>query len=522
MKESIQGGMLEADGTDSSYSQEVRSSELRSGNGQDNGQRAAAEYAGERASSEQRSSIGQDIVQKADAEQAGERTSSMHEEPAAAYLYRTRWLAWVVIAAGWAGCLAAVLLRGGAVEWFMMAVLTMIIVVSGIAPVMAASGLSAMRVLPQEETREGGQLAIRLTLRRSWLVPFVWLAVHDETVNESSPENHAISVRTVFTPLLRKEMTFFYTLHKLRRGRHPFGHISVTVGDWLGLSAIQKRFECKAEFVVLPGLPQADSAVYQSERAGGAAAPAAPSLLAGEAREHRGDAGRAEIEAAVRAAGIGPESRPYREGDSLRHLDWRSAAKGRSLQTKVHRLEQPVKTIIAVDTLASAYERDDRLFDACIGWAALAVSNAASFGSAVTLLLGQGQAALQSSFDGGKQSSLSGMLHAMALLRADGKGSLAGSLVNGAGPLTRGGTILIFTADWRGGRSWGELAGYAAEQGCRLELFIVTRSSVPSFAMREQQKWLESGGVKVTWLHVPAGMDALPYAEEGGAVDELA
>ncbi|KRE22773.1 DUF58 domain-containing protein [Paenibacillus sp. Soil522] len=491
----LQAGIPESDENESISSQEARSREQRTGDLHAGGQ-GAAEH-----------------VKKADP------ADSDYEAPAGTY--RTRWLAWAVIAAGWAGCLAAVLLRGGAVEWFMTAVLTMIIAVSGIAPIMAASGLSAVRVLSGEETREGGQHAIRLTLRRSMPVPLVWLAVHDETINESSAANRGISVRTVFTPLLSKEMSFRYTLHKLRRGRHPFGHVSVTVGDWLGLTAVQKRIESKAEFVVLPGLPQEDI-VYNAERAGGSAAHAAPSLLAGAASDYRGDAGRAEIEAAVRAAGNGPESRPYREGDSLRHLDWRSAAKGRSLQTKVHTLEQPVKTVIAVDTLASAYERDDRLFDACIGWAALAVTQAASFGSAVTLLLGQAQEALQSPFDGDKQTSLSAMLHAMAFLRADGKGSLAGCLAKGANPLIRGGTILVFTADWRGGRSWGELAGYAAEQGCRLELFIVTRSTVPSFAMREQQKWLESGGVKVTWLHVPSRMDTLPYAEEGGAAHELA
>lgn len=50
----------------------------------------------------------------------------------------------------------------------------------------------------------------------------------------------------------------------------------------------------------------------------------------------------------------------------------------------------------------------------------------------------------------------------------------------------------------------------------------MTRSTVPTFAMREQQKWLESGGVKVTWLPVPASMNILPYAEEGGEFYELA
>lgn len=100
------------------------------------------------------------------------------------------------------------------------------------------------------------------------------------------------------------------------------------------------------------------------------------------------------------------------------------------MQTKLHSLEQPVKTCIAVDTLASAYDQDDRLFDACVGWAALAVSQAAMLGNGVTLLLGQGHTALESTEED-SHSRLAEMLHAMALLRADGRGSLAGSLAKG-------------------------------------------------------------------------------------------
>jgi uncharacterized protein (DUF58 family) len=472
-------------------------------------------------------------------------------------------LAWSAISVGWAFGLAAVLLRGGAVEWFLTSVLSMIMVISGLAPALAAVSLTAVRELTRADTQEGGQIKVQLTLKRSFIVPLVWLALRDETVNESSAANQRISYRTVFGLQLQKEVKIHYSLNMLRRGRHPFAPVSVTIGDWLGLTAIHKRLECKTEFVVLPGLPQAEL-VESEDRVGGYAASMPNSSPAGTSIDHRGEAGRKEIAAAVRAAGIGPDSRPYREGDSLRHLDWRSAAKGRSLQTKIFTPEQRARTFIAVDTTASAYGRDDRLFDAVIGWAALAVRQAAALGSAVTLLAGQGAAAvkpqaetargsqqeaeleqeqekkqkqeqeqkqeqkqkqiriLHSSLNGDPNAGVLDMLHDMALLRTDGKEAMAGSLVQGDNRLMRGGTVLVFTADWRGGRSWGELAGYAAERGCRLELFIVTRSSVPSFAMREQQKWLESGGVKVTWLHVPAGMNVLPYAEEGGDVHDYA
>ncbi|MBD2871216.1 DUF58 domain-containing protein [Paenibacillus arenilitoris] len=431
--------------------------------------------------------------------------------------YRTRWLAWTIIAAGWAGSLAAIVLRGGAAEWFLAAVLGLVIIVSGLAPIMAAAGLRAERTVMKQEVREGGRQAVRLTVGRSYFVPFVWFAVRDAAVNETSPSSRAIGYQTVVAPLGRKEISVHYFLHKLRRGRHPYGPVSVTVGDWLGLTAVHKKIEAASEFIVLPGLP-AEERLDDAGQAGIAAAGEARRTLAGAPIDPRGEMGREEVYAAVRAAGIGPDSRPYREGDSLRHLDWRSAAKGRGLQTKLFPQERPVQTYIAIDTAAAGYDKDDLLFDACVGWAALAVRQAVASGNAVTLLTGQGAATAGSDVkDWSRQNGEAELLREMALLRADGQRSLAGSLASGEKALARGGAVLVFTADWQGGRSWGELAGYAAEQGCRMELFIVTRHHAPTFAMREQQQWLARGGVKVTWLNVPDAMGELPYASgEGG------
>ncbi|WP_138755847.1 DUF58 domain-containing protein [Paenibacillus sinopodophylli] len=435
--------------------------------------------------------------------------------------YRTRWLAWSLITVGWVGSVIAALLRGGAVEWFMAAVLSMVAIISGLAPLLAAVGLSATRIAAKEQIREGEELEILFTLKRSFVVPLVWVAIHEQMRNESSLTNWKLGIRAVLTSMFHKEMSYRYSLHKLRRGKHAFEYVEVTVGDWLGLTAIRKQLVCRSSFLVLPGLPHGVG-TNSLDHLEGTGLYAVPAKMMGEAQDHRGEAGLEEIEAAVHAAGLGPDSRPFRQGDSLRHLDWRSAARGRGLQTKTHAMEQNVQICIAVDTLASGYDDDDLLFDACVGWAALAVSKAVLLGNGVTLLLGQGDHAMPSMHTGGSRTDLTVMQQAMAMLRAEGKGSLARSLHQGTTMLVRGSTILVFTADWRGGRNWGELAGFAAEKGCKLELFIVTRNNVPTFAMREQHKWLDSGGVKLTWLPVLAGMAAEPYAEEGGHIHEPA
>lgn len=444
-----------------------------------------------------------------------DRRSGENKERAPERKYRTRWGAWTVIAAGWIGSLGAVAIRGGAAEWFLAALLGCIIAVSGLAPLIAAAGLTSMRVMPQEETNDGGQLEVRYTIRRPFPVPLVWIALQDETRNLTAASAPAIPFGAVWAAALRKELGVTYKLRHLRRGDHICGRVTVTVGDWLGLTAIRKSLDSQAGFIVLPGLP-GTGALETNERGAGAEPVSSNLSQAGPAADLRGEAGREEIAAAVRAAGIGPESRPYREGDSLRHLDWRTAAKGRGLHTKLHAPELPYPTFVAVDSSAAAYGKDDRLFDACAGWAAHAILQAAALGGPVTLLTGDEMTGMPDGIRESMQGRTSGLLRKLAVLQASGKGSLAGSLMKSGYALARGGTVLVFTADWRGGRNWGELAGYAAERGCRLELFVVTRSSVPTFAMSEQRKWLESGGVKVTWLHVPVGMGDAPYAEEGG------
>lgn len=104
----------------------------------------------------------------------------------------------------------------------------------------------------------------------------------------------------------------------------------------------------------------------------------------------------------------------------------------------------------------------------------------------------------------------------MSRAKCDGGESIAALLLHEEQLMERGGAILAFTGDWRSGKQWGDLSAYAASKSCRLDLFIAVQNAVPTYAMREQQKWLESSGVKVTWLPIPAGMNELPFAVEGG------
>ncbi|MDQ0115027.1 DUF58 domain-containing protein [Paenibacillus harenae] len=452
------------------------------------------------------------------------------EETASIRAYRTKWWLWCLIAAGWGCSIAAVALRGGAVEWFMAAVLTMIGLISGAAPALAAAGLSAIREVEGVMLRDGGEAGIHLSIARRVAFPFVWIAVREEIANAYTMKESRVVYGAVFIPLVEKQKEIVYKLRRLRRGSHSFAPLTVTVGDWLGLTTITKRLACPSEaIVVLPALPTGER-MDEAERGAQYTADGIETVYTGTGRD-MGTNVREDAAAVAKTAGIGPDSRPYRDGDSLRHMDWRSAAKGRGLQTKLHSLETPAGTCIVLDTCAAGYDRNDRLFDACSGWAALAAEQAAAAGAPVTLLMQQGADAgvssgsgagagvinvVRSGLEGDSLTRVSELLLAMSRAKCDGGESIAALLLHEERLMERGGAVLAFTGDWRSGRKWGDLAAYAASKSCRLELFIAVQSAVPTYAMREQQKWLESSGVKVTWLPIPAGMYELPFAEEGG------
>jgi len=465
---------------------------------------------------------------RADQQFQNDRTSS-GQQP----VYRTRWAVWCVLAAGWLCGVFSLALRGGAVEWFLTAAITLIGLISGLAPFLAAAGIEAVRTVSADRVDGGREVVVSLLVKRAYAVPFVWLAIQDIAVNVTSIRTGKVSFRTLQLSPIKPNSQITYKLMQLRRGKHQFGEVTVTAGDWLGLTAVRRRLPVQSELTVLPSIPAQELTAAE------------PSTEARRGKEHtlglddRNAAIAAELKAAMRSAGIGPDSRPYREGDSLRHVDWRAAARGNDLQTKLHGSEEPALKLIALDTVAESYDKEDRLFDAAASWASLALEEAVMSGADVMLLTGQkakkAEAGTLSAQHAdktdkglthtaieGARSKLAGLQLELAELRAGEASALQEQLKEALEPGRKGGAIFLFTGNWRTGSSWAELATLAAEHGCRLELYVVTGTSVPTFAMREAQKWLESGGIKLTWLHEPEGRDKLPFALEGGGAHAYA
>ncbi|SFF48933.1 Protein of unknown function DUF58 [Paenibacillus algorifonticola] len=486
-------------------------------------------------------------------------------------LGRTRWGVWVLLLAGWCAALAAVIQRGMAVEWFMFAVLGCMMLLSAGLPWLAIRGLNVSRQLDEETIRDGGEVEVQLMLGRAFPIPFVWLAVEDTMVNGSTVKQERAAYR--YAALLHFEtgLALSYRVQLIRRGKHCFEALTVTVSDYLGLTAVSRTFVCRSELLAVPALPEAVAAPGVAALRGSGLATVIrlhPEKM--DAQEAGSGHEPSERQHAGKQAGMGPEMRPYREGDSLRHVNWRAAARGRGLHTKEHgtTLHRPL-VLMAIDNTANAYNGDERFFDACAGWAAGVLEQDHIAGNRVRLIAGQaaiddggpgthvkaasvlpsgsaqqaggsgkplgaemderqeweagssanaeGNAWLETGAyeDSSAAASMQEVLEQLARLKLVQNGRFVARVSGELDQMTRGGILRCFTADWRNSASWGQLASQAAEQGCQVLLYMLIKQSTPSFAMREQQKWLESFGVRTYWLTYPERMNVQPQLTKG-------
>ncbi|WP_338554504.1 DUF58 domain-containing protein [Paenibacillus sp. KS-LC4] len=499
-------------------------------------------------------------------------------------LGRTRWGAWLILLVGWSTALAAVIQRGLAVEWFMLAVLGCILLLSAGLPWLAIQGLKVSRQLDEDKIRDGEGVGVQLMLGRAYPIPFVWLALEDTMVNGSTAKQERVSYRYAAQLHFETELALSYRAQLIRRGEHSFEAVTVRVSDYLGLTAVSRTFACRSELLAVPALPEAVAAPGTAALRGSGLA-AVIRLEPGKLEAQEAGSGResSEHQHAGKQAGIGPEMRPYREGDSLRHINWRVAARGRGLHTKEHgtALHRPL-VLMAIDNTESAYDSDERFFDACAGWAAGVLEQDHRAGNRVQLIAGQAViddgaagakaeagakakagaglkasakrpsvlaqpdsgSGMPSGAEGDERQekeagssvnaelnaawldmgenrnystteSMQAVLEQLARLRLVQNGRFVARVSRELEQMPRGSILRCFTADWRNSASWGQLASRAAEQGCQVLLYMLIRQSTPTFAMREQQKWLESFGVRIYWLTYPERMNEQPQLTKG-------
>ncbi|QHW31505.1 DUF58 domain-containing protein [Paenibacillus rhizovicinus] len=332
------------------------------------------------------------------------------QEPAASRLrsrMMPRIMAMVILGLG----LFALIERGGAVEWLFAAVAVLAAGGGLLLPYAALGRIHAERIVYDAENLEdGGEMRAALTIRLSRMLPFMWVCVQEEIANACAPQGSGIHIMRALLPGFSRRLTLTYKVNGLLRGELEFRRLTVTAGDMLGLTVRTVVVACPGHAIVRPSAPAGEEL---GELPGFEAAQARQGMQPVSAFGGQMMAAASRL----RRDGAGPELRGYIPGDSLRRVDWRAMARGLGMQTRMSEAAEAGTVIIMLETSASAYGKERRLFDANAGRAAAMMKRAVREGKSVKLLTNSAAESLI--FDGAAGADLREAEIRLAKLRLD-------------------------------------------------------------------------------------------------------
>ena len=419
---------------------------------------------------------------------------------------RTRFGVWLFIAIALCAALVAVLQRGGAVEWLVLTLALSIVIISALAPLLGVLGLEVKRAVHYKMTQSGGAIEAELTIRHRFGMPLVWAAVGESITNSSTATPSGLQFRALVASLRRGEQRVAYTWKKLDRGSYHYEPLSIAVGDWLGLTAYKKQIVLEDTFIVLPAqLKDIDKlrrlSLKLASRQENSQQHEALGQIKKAQRSKNGQLKAVEAKTLQQQTGQGPQSRPYREGDSFMHLDHRALARGQGLHTKINDYEQPVVKLRILDNCYSRTVKSDpldRLFNLSIGWLLYEIEQTAIALEHQLVYLEQGAYLLADIHSEKYEHQLAALQQSLA---AAAPKPSAAMLDTSRLAAISAASIDVFTTNWRQGSRWLELAEQLKKQGKRLALHIVVNGAVLSYQMREQQKLWEAENISLIWLH---------------------
>lgn len=330
---------------------------------------------------------------------------------------------------------AALWSRGAAVEWLLFGAVAAVSVWCLLIPYIMVGRIEAERLIEAPKVlADGDEMRIRLVISTSRPLPLAWLAISEGIVNTTAAARADLSYKKVLLPWLGKKQTVTYRVKGLQRGELSFLPLRVMVGDLLGMTVRTFEIECPGNTLVMSKPPEASMSKWL---------PGAKS--AGDRRFAINGAPMEYGAAAAGRAGAGIDMRVYAPGDPLRRVNWRAMARGLGMQTRLSEWDSPCDTIILLDACSEAFRGDQRMFDACVGRAALALRNMFDSGKDVKLFA-SGKEELQLHAAAGNRAYLRHAEEQLARLRADGSRPLSSWLQDRMSRLPKGITIICITA----------------------------------------------------------------------------
>ncbi|WP_156756859.1 DUF58 domain-containing protein [Actinokineospora pegani] len=252
-------------------------------------------------------------------------------------------------------------------------------------------GLRAQRHITPSRVPVGGQAGVVLAVRSTGRLPTVGLLVTDGV-----PYALGGKPRFLIDRLPRHSGTRLqYAVRPMLRGVQQLGPLRATVTDPFGLAEYERELTGQSRLVVVPKVHSF------------ASAPGGSGLGSGDDGSHRLSAGQGDDDAVVR---------PYRQGDDLRKVHWRSTAKRDEMMVRVEESPWRGGTTVLLDHRQHGHRGSgaDSSLEWAISFAASACLHLHRYGHQVRLVTESGSVLVSDTGDGGHSDTM--VLDALAAL----------------------------------------------------------------------------------------------------------
>jgi len=298
---------------------------------------------------------------------------------------------------------------------FVLSALLLGVAVAGVAlPFRATRGLQVVR-RAAGEVFPGDAVRVDLVVSNPTRRPKLSVSVRDPHVQPA----------TVFLSSIPPGGTVTATTGRTasRRGVVEGGTVEVASSAPFGVAEVRRTVSAGGRTVVFPRIVPV------------AGLPFLGAPLTGPSSENTGQ------------RGPGPEFhgiREYQQGDTLRHVHWRSTARHGALIVREFEREQPAHLLVVVDTYADTTEESgDTALDVCCSAAASVALDALGWGSGVSLAVaGARGMEIATGVDRGDA------LTKLAELRASGEAPVAGA-IDAAREAVAATAMLVALPTWR-------------------------------------------------------------------------
>ncbi|MFD2115392.1 DUF58 domain-containing protein [Paenibacillus yanchengensis] len=270
---------------------------------------------------------------------------------------RSRYLIWSGIIVIWSVSLYVIVKQQQlALAWLLFVTCSVLVVVSGLFPAIAAMqlratreieitytdhGLNGMQQHDHHATASSAICIATISMKQRFKQGGLWLMIEEKLTNESATSPMLREhLQTLFLPL-KMEKQWKLTQHwpALSRGEYRFAPLTVYVGDWLGLTVWKRQLHPAATFLVMPAPLTEWSeqlSIVSWQRALQVTRQKVP--LQGQ---------QSMQSTSSRSSGGGTEYRAYTAGDRLFSINMHMLARGQGLYTKQsEQLEQTQRCYI--------------------------------------------------------------------------------------------------------------------------------------------------------------------------------